>query len=92
MTDYAAAKAAAYAAKIRPWPHPVIASAHIDCTMCSWAYAPNLGGTDTPMVVKHANAMCRHAVKGAHGDAGSDIPEPTERDLLKMIASTCADD
>lgn len=50
------------AAKIRPWPTPLICAAHPECDLCSWAYNPTLGGTDTPMVIKHVNRNCRHSL------------------------------
>lgn len=46
--------------EFRPWPMPYVVAAQSTCYLCSWAYNPILGGTDTPMVIKFVNNMCRH--------------------------------
>ena len=82
------------AARMHPWPRDadgqVISSAHVECSMCSWAYSEKLGSAETPLVLKFANSMCHHYARLAGPLRGPQSHiEGEPQGLLEFLAA-CA--
>jgi hypothetical protein len=58
-------------ADLRAWPGTTISAIRSTCDECSWVWNPTIGGSETPMVIKHINTFCRIHGRAYAGNSSS---------------------